>query len=82
MLTLLCRIKITPGLFKVDDMTAFYLMFDFKNVTIVGYVFNEGGRHQSNSGVAVFSLSVNFNDKGSDLFIFSLPTPAALFSAC
>lgn len=83
MLTLLCRVKIKPEIFKVDGKTSFYIIFYFKIMSQLWDTrFNEGGRHQSNSSVAVFSLSVNFNDNGSDLFIFSLPSPAVLFSAC
>lgn len=83
MLTLLCRVKIKSEIFKVDGKTSFYIIFYFKIMSQLWDTrFNEGGRHQSNSSVAVFSLSVNFNDNGSDLFIFSLPSPAVLFSAC
>lgn len=83
MLTLLCRVKIKPENFKVDGKTSFYIIFYFKIMSQLWDTrFNEGGRHQSNSSVAVFSLSVNFDDNGSDLFIFSLPSPAVLFSAC
>lgn len=82
MLTLLCRVKIKPEIFKVDGKTSFYIIFDFKIMSQLWDTrFNEGGRHQSNSSVVVFFLSVNFNDNGSDLFIFSLPSPAVLFSA-
>lgn len=79
MLTLLCRIKIKSDIFKVDGKTSFYIIFYFKIMSqLWDTCFNEGGRHQSNTSVSVFFLSVNFDDNGSDLFIFQPPISSCL----